>query len=65
MPTSQPIPRASFTSPNPIARPFEKNQRKKNGADKTIPERIAGTIIKPGIVKAFQKTDNKEKAMKG
>lgn len=52
IPRSQPIPRESFASPNPIHLPEETSQRPPKKANKTIP---ANKVRNPGIIKELIK----------
>ncbi len=64
-PTTNPIPRASLTSPKPIAEPLEKSHIKKNGDAKTGPATKNGITVNPGTKIAFQKIEIREKIIKG
>ncbi len=65
IPTIAPMPSANFTSPKPMALPFEKNHKKKNGAASTNPDKTAGRKRKPATVKDFQITESPAIAING
>ena len=65
IPKINPIPRASFTSPKPIALPLEKYQIRKKGNAKSGPAIKAGKNKKLKLVTDLKHKDKKAKPIKG